>query len=321
MGFIPTLYLHRTTVTCLREDLLQLGRYKVKLLILSRSMLKGLSQLRHFFLARVLNPAVHVVVVLCGVDSLAPLLEVVALKGDECLQISSEKDAHDYLSEVTDIVQRGHQAAAGNISDTPGKLTGPALNLKLESRQSTGTSSIKPNNMRVVPSRVPCGVLQVSLVEKLDQRLFSMLLKAMPSAGFQGLQGDDPPEGELHLEDISSLLHFAAQNGFKDVSSVLLQCPGPKRASCTATRQCNRQMPAEIAQHHDHAEVRALLQQTLNMFTVDKDSDDTSVNKMMCTAGNNISSMYDTFVPNQPLGLELLSELQEKRGSLSRAAE
>lgn len=32
---------------------------------------------------------------------------MVPLKGDECLQISSEQDAHDYLSEVTDVVQRG----------------------------------------------------------------------------------------------------------------------------------------------------------------------------------------------------------------------
>ncbi|CAB1351721.1 unnamed protein product [Coregonus sp. 'balchen'] len=107
--------------------------------------------------ARVLNPAAHVGELLCGVDSLAPLLEVAPLKGDECLQISSEQDAHDYLSAVTDIMQRRHQAAAGNISDMPGKLTGPDLNLKLESRQSTGTSSAKPNNMLVVPSRVPCG--------------------------------------------------------------------------------------------------------------------------------------------------------------------
>ncbi|CAB1351720.1 unnamed protein product, partial [Coregonus sp. 'balchen'] len=60
-----------------------------------------------------------------------------------------------------------------------------------------------------------------------------MLLKVMPSTGFQGLQGDDTPEGE----DIPSLLHFAAQNGFKDISSVLLQCPGAKRALHTANSQ------------------------------------------------------------------------------------
>lgn len=104
-------------MTSRREDILQLGRYKVKLLILSRSMLKGLSQLRRFFLARVLNPAVHVVVLLCGVDSLAPLLEVVPLKGDECLQISSEQDADEYLSAVTDIVQRGTGEGKGRERD------------------------------------------------------------------------------------------------------------------------------------------------------------------------------------------------------------
>lgn len=32
---------------------------------------------------------------------------MVPLKGDECLQVSSEQDAHEYLSAVTDIVQRG----------------------------------------------------------------------------------------------------------------------------------------------------------------------------------------------------------------------
>uniref|UniRef100_A0A4W5RAA4 B cell scaffold protein with ankyrin repeats 1 n=1 Tax=Hucho hucho TaxID=62062 RepID=A0A4W5RAA4_9TELE len=370
------------TVTSRREDFLRLGRYKVKLLILSRGMLEGLCQLRRFFLARVLNPAAHVVVLLCGVDNLAPLLEVVPLKGDECLQISSEQDAHEYLSAVTDIVQRGHQAASGNVSAVPGKLTGPdlklELNLKLESRQSPGAFSTKPNNMLLVPSRVPCGTpgevfillkdavaskdaevefsrskqrvrvkpvhwnkhtlyvnaadfqvgsvgvtlycsgvamgkahlqyyssmeemarlltrvadpvdfmcqsLQVSSVEKLDQRLSSMLLEAMPSTGFQGLQGDDPPEGEALPEDVPSLLHFAAQNGFKDVSGVLLQCPGAKRALCTTNRQ--GQTPAEIAQHNGHDELHVVLQQTLNMFTVGKDSDDTSIYEMMCTAGN-----------------------------------
>ncbi|XP_029609560.1 B-cell scaffold protein with ankyrin repeats [Salmo trutta] len=370
------------TVTSRREDFLRLGQYKVKLLILSRGMLEGLCQLRRFFLARVLNPAAHVVVLLCGVDSLAPLLEVVPLKGDECLQISSEQDADEYLSAVTDIVQRGHQAAAGNLSAVPGKLTGPdlklELNLKLESRQSTGASSTKPNNMLLVPSRVPCGMpgevfillkdtvaskdaevefsrskqrvrvkpvhwnkhtlcvnaadfqagsvgvtlycsgvamgkaqlqyynnmeemarlltrvanpvdfmcqsLQVSSVEKLDQKLSSMLLEAMPSTGFQGLQGDDPPEGEMLPEDVPSLLHFAAQNGFKDVSGVLLQCPGAKRALCTTNR--HGQTPAEIARHNGHDELHVVLQQTLNMFTMGKDSDDNSIYEMMCTAGN-----------------------------------
>lgn len=63
--------------------------------------------MRRFFLARVLSPAARVVVLLCGVDSLTPLLELVPLNGDECLQISSEQDAPEYLSAVTDIVRKG----------------------------------------------------------------------------------------------------------------------------------------------------------------------------------------------------------------------
>lgn len=63
--------------------------------------------MRRFFLGRVLTPAAHVVVLLCGVDSLAPLLELVPLDGNECLQISSEQDAQEYLSTVMDIVGRG----------------------------------------------------------------------------------------------------------------------------------------------------------------------------------------------------------------------
>lgn len=96
-----------STVTSRRDDFFRLVRYSCKLLILSRGMLEGLCQLRRFFLARVLTPAARVVVLLCGVDSLTPLLDLVPLNGDECLQISSEQDAHEYLSMVTDIARRG----------------------------------------------------------------------------------------------------------------------------------------------------------------------------------------------------------------------
>lgn len=95
------------TVSSRRDDFLRLARYTCKLLILSKGMLEGMCQMWRFFLARVLSPAAHVVVLLCGVESLTPLLELVPLNGDECLQISSEQDAHEYLSTVTDIVKKG----------------------------------------------------------------------------------------------------------------------------------------------------------------------------------------------------------------------
>ncbi|XP_030634987.1 B-cell scaffold protein with ankyrin repeats-like [Chanos chanos] len=128
-----------------RDDFLRLGGYKCKLLILSTGMLEGLCQLRRFFLARVLHPSSHVVVLLCGVESLVPLLELVPLKGDECLQISSEQDAQDYVSAVAEIVKRGEKTS-------PHK---PATEDFPEKRKSTGALTIKPF-LLVLPSRVSC---------------------------------------------------------------------------------------------------------------------------------------------------------------------
>lgn len=95
------------TVSSRRDDFLRLTQYTCKLLILSKGMLEGLCQLRRFFLARVLTPAARVVVLLCGVDSLTRLLDLVPVDGNECLLISSEQDAQEYLSTVVDIVRRG----------------------------------------------------------------------------------------------------------------------------------------------------------------------------------------------------------------------
>lgn len=95
------------TVSSRRDDFLRLAQYSCKLLILSKGITEGLCQMQRFFLARVLSPPARVVVLLCGVESLSPLLELVPLDGDKCLQISSEQNAHEYLSTVTDIVRKG----------------------------------------------------------------------------------------------------------------------------------------------------------------------------------------------------------------------
>ncbi|XP_045921325.1 B-cell scaffold protein with ankyrin repeats-like [Micropterus dolomieu] len=125
--------------------------------------------------------------------------------------------------------------------------------------------------------------LQESSAEKLDQKLSSMLLDSMPTGGFQGLQCENTPEkGTLHRADVPTLLHFAAQYGFKSISSLLLQCPGAKRALHTANR--HGQTPTEIAKSHGHTELHVLLKETLNMFNSGEDNGDASVYEMMCTA-------------------------------------
>ncbi|XP_041821427.1 B-cell scaffold protein with ankyrin repeats-like isoform X1 [Chelmon rostratus] len=362
------------TASSRRDDFLRLASFTCKLLILSKGMLEGLCQMRRFFLARVLSPAAHVVVLLCGVESLTPLLELVPLNGDECLQISSEQDADEYLSTVTDIVKKGLSAPAANVNPAARKLSGAEH--RAEQTQSTGAPSVRPN-IEVVPSRVLCGsstelfillkneaadsdaevefagenqelrvrpvrwnerilcinapdfpagnvsvtvynngvplskaqlqyysnmeeitcllaraadpvefmcqALQESSVEKLDQKLSSMLLEGMPTGGFQGLQSENTPERELHHADVPSLLHFAAQYGFKSVSSLLLQCPGAERALHTANR--HGQTPTEIAKSHGHTELHVLLKETLKVFNSGEDNGDASVYEMMCTAG------------------------------------
>ncbi|XP_024861318.1 B-cell scaffold protein with ankyrin repeats [Kryptolebias marmoratus] len=137
-----------------RDDFLRLSRYGCKLLILSRGLLEGLCQLRRFFLSRVLSPAGRVVVLLCGVDSLAPLLSLVPLNADECLQVSSEQDAPDYVSSVVDIIRKGALATAGNANPLTCKPSGPEQ--KAKQMQSTGADGVR-TNVAVVPSRVPCG--------------------------------------------------------------------------------------------------------------------------------------------------------------------
>ncbi|KAM6894211.1 B-cell scaffold protein with ankyrin repeats-like [Lycodopsis pacificus] len=356
-------------VSSRRDDFLGLVQYTCKLLVLSKGMLEGLCQKRRFFLARVLRPAAHVVVLLCGVETLTPLLELVPLNGDECLQISSEQHAHEYLTIVTDIVGKGVLAAANvnpltreqlgseqkaeqmqpsvksNIVVVPSRVpcrssTEVFILLKNESAASdaevefTGESQtlrVTPacwnerilcvnapdfpaGNVRVTvysggvplskaqlqyysnmeeitsllaraadPVDFMCQALQESSVEKLDQKLSSMLLAGMPSGGFQRLHCENTPGRELHHADAPSLLHFAARYGFKSVSSLLLLCPGAERAMHTANR--HGQTPSEIAKSHGHTELHVLLKETLNMFGTDKDDGDAGLYEMMCAAG------------------------------------
>ncbi|XP_035280757.1 B-cell scaffold protein with ankyrin repeats-like isoform X2 [Anguilla anguilla] len=138
------------TVSSRREDFLSLVRYRCKLLVLSKGMLEGLCQMRRFFLARVLRPAGSVVVLLCGVESVTPLLQMVPLE-EGCLEISSEQDAQEYLSIVTEIVQRGPQT----VTDV-GALTTRVAGLELKDKKLPAMAPPTRPPLIVLPARVPC---------------------------------------------------------------------------------------------------------------------------------------------------------------------
>ncbi|XP_008434194.1 B-cell scaffold protein with ankyrin repeats isoform X1 [Poecilia reticulata] len=355
-----------------KDDFVGLSRYACKLLILSKGMLEDLHQMRRFFLSRVLSPAACVVVLLCGVDSLTPLLDQVPIDADECLQISCEQDAPEYVCNVMDIIQKGGSAMAANADPMTHRPSGSEQ--RDEQMQASGDDGVT-SRVVIVPSRVPCGsssevfillkndsaacdcevefqaerkmervkpvcwserilcistpadfpagnvsvtvysggktltssklqyytrieelthllssvadpvefmcqALQACSVEKLDQKLSSMLLALMPTGGFQGLQVENSQErAEVHHGDVPSLLHFAARYGFRSISGLLLQCPGAERALRTANR--HGQTPAEIAKSHGHKELHVILKEKLKMLG---SGDDNSVYEMMCKA-------------------------------------
>lgn len=96
-----------TTLSNSPKDYLGLEKYNCKLLILSEGVLNGFCLTWGIFLTRVLKPAAQVVVLLCGVESLTPLMEVLHLDEDKCHLLSSKQDGHEYVSTVLEIVKRG----------------------------------------------------------------------------------------------------------------------------------------------------------------------------------------------------------------------
>ncbi|XP_076829728.1 B-cell scaffold protein with ankyrin repeats-like [Brachyhypopomus gauderio] len=135
------------TVTSRQDDILILSGYRCKLLILSRGLLEGLCHLRRTFLARVLRPEARVVVLLCGVENIKPLLALVPLRGEECLQISSEQDAQEYCSAVAEIVCRGAQTSAVDTRE--------AQDVALDREQMDSAPRAK-STLLLLPCRVSC---------------------------------------------------------------------------------------------------------------------------------------------------------------------
>ncbi|XP_030205977.1 B-cell scaffold protein with ankyrin repeats [Gadus morhua] len=160
------------------HDPLALARYRCKLLVLTPALVEQVQQdgggggrpcrVRRFFLCRVLTPAASVVVLLCGLEGLAPLLGLVPLQADRCLVVSTEQGPEEYLDAVVRVVwgeagRRGSRGPAPDgqagegTNDAPSVVTTPP-------RPETGvTGSARdpgpPHGLRVVPLRVPCGVL------------------------------------------------------------------------------------------------------------------------------------------------------------------
>uniref|UniRef100_A0A8C9QZF0 B cell scaffold protein with ankyrin repeats 1 n=1 Tax=Scleropages formosus TaxID=113540 RepID=A0A8C9QZF0_SCLFO len=358
-GLLPTagiLCYDISTVTSNLDESLNLGHYRCKLLVLSQGMLEGLCQIQRFFLARVLQPSAQVVVLLCGVETIDPLLQTVpAIEG--CLQLSSEQDAQVYLSTVTEIMQKGSQAVIPAERKQPARAPVTKLPMQvvpfrvpcespgnvyvllrdvLPVQDTTVEFHCDQKRVEVTPvvwnkhvlevkaPDLPAGTVDVTLrfgdvamgpkgklqyystmnevalllrkaadpiefmhqafqtssAERLDQILASALIERMPAGGFQALQGEGGHGAEKHPKDIPTLLHFAAENGLRDLTGALLQCPGAQRALHVANR--HGATPLKLAKSHGHAHVYSLLQEALVGSSMGEDN---TIYEMMGSPG------------------------------------
>lgn len=87
-------------------DLLDLNAYKCKLLILSNSLLKDITPEKCQFLEELLRSPASVVTLLCGMESSDPLFQLLSVPGSRW-EISTEQEPEDYISVVSQILDRG----------------------------------------------------------------------------------------------------------------------------------------------------------------------------------------------------------------------
>uniref|UniRef100_A0A3P9B058 DBB domain-containing protein n=1 Tax=Maylandia zebra TaxID=106582 RepID=A0A3P9B058_9CICH len=92
------------------------------------------------------------------------------------------------------------------------------------------------------------------------EEIACLLSRVTDPVDFMYLNSQTSP-AELHRAEVPSLLHFAARYGFRNVSSLLLQCPGAVRTLRTANR--HGQTPVQIAKSHGHTEVHVILKEML----------------------------------------------------------
>uniref|UniRef100_A0A8C6TB46 DBB domain-containing protein n=1 Tax=Neogobius melanostomus TaxID=47308 RepID=A0A8C6TB46_9GOBI len=237
------------TASSKRDDLLRLSQYMCKVLVLSKGMLKGLCQMKRFFLARVLSPASRVVVLLCGVNSLKPFLDLVPLNGDQCLQISSEQDREEHLTAVMDVVRKGVLSPASNANPVSKKT--PREKQKMHKKAPmTGHNVL--STVLLVPSRVPCGspvevflLLKNQSAAKVTAAVFSkddQIVKVKPNRWSDSVLRVNAPDFPAGIVKVTVLSNGVAPNetellyysSLEEMSRLLSKATDPVQFMCQA---------------------------------------------------------------------------------------
>ncbi|XP_054238935.1 B-cell scaffold protein with ankyrin repeats, partial [Indicator indicator] len=173
------------------QELDSLPCYKCKVLILSCGLLNCLNRKRSYFLERVLNPADHVVILLCGVENSEILYDLLTLDGG-IQEISTDQEPEEYLSVVSGIIQTGkphnenpgdslsciyeavladdHKTSSDvNLPDVRGASEETDLSFKTEVLSETLETN--KQSILVLPGRISCenpGEIFILLRDEID---------------------------------------------------------------------------------------------------------------------------------------------------------
>ncbi|XP_072898430.1 uncharacterized protein [Hemitrygon akajei] len=101
---------------------------------------------------------------------------------------------------------------------------------------------------------------QISTQIQLDELLTKSLQNSLPSSrigAFQSIGTDSHSPAHNGDYECPTLLHFAARNGLKRLTTLLLDCPGAKQASALLNSQGER--PGEVAKRYGYQHIHELM--------------------------------------------------------------
>ncbi|GCB84144.1 hypothetical protein scyTo_0024593, partial [Scyliorhinus torazame] len=97
--------------------------------------------------------------------------------------------------------------------------------------------------------------------DTLDKLLTESLRRNMPANGLHIFGINQLEEADLSTtqrdEELPTLLHFAASYGLKNLTALLLQCPGALQAYSVANRQGD--YPNNMAEKNGYADLRQFM--------------------------------------------------------------
>ncbi|XP_043919374.1 B-cell scaffold protein with ankyrin repeats-like [Protopterus annectens] len=94
------------TLQLQQADALCLSAYKCKLLIASKGLMKRLTEIMRFHLARILHPPESVVIFLCGIESTDKLYSLVPIE-KRCWELSCDQDPQEFVQLICSVIQQG----------------------------------------------------------------------------------------------------------------------------------------------------------------------------------------------------------------------